>query len=129
MKRTNPIEDAAGKTPSVVLRAFAPETEYVLSLDGYLLLEAIGSPLTKGQVPGLRDIMIALLVMTDTDAVTKARRTGKLDSYISAASAGKKPGDILALAEKVKAAFEEALAPTEDGVTHEKKPSTASAGG
>ena len=54
MKR-NVIKEAASKTPSVVLAAFAPETEYTLTLDGWILLEALGCAYVTGGKPGMRN--------------------------------------------------------------------------
>lgn len=129
-RKTVTAAAAAGVTPSIVLRAFAPDTEFVLTLDGYLLLEALGCAFLRGQFPGMRDIMLAALVMTDCPAVQKAHRQKRVDALLGEAYAGKKPGDILALADAVRTALEDALAPTDDGgVEREKKHSSASAGG
>lgn len=130
MKRKNSIAAAASRNPSVVLRAFAPETCFTLSLDGWILLEALGSNYVAGRAPTMRDIVMAILVMTDEDAMFEARKKGRIESLIAAATAGKKPGDILCMADKIKAAFEDALNPSDSGADEaEKKSSPESAGG
>lgn len=129
MKR-KPSPAASSGNPSVVLRAFAPETCFTLSLDGWILLEAMGSNYTSGALPTMRDTVLAMLVMTDEDAVFEARKKGKIDQLISAATAGKKPGDILCMADKIKEAFEDALNPSDSGADpSEKKSSAAPDGG
>jgi hypothetical protein len=121
---------ASNSNPSVVLKAFAPETEYTLTLDGWLLLEALQSGYTTGANPTMRDTILALLVMTDEEAVLKARKAGKIDQLISAFSEGKRPGDVLALGPKIKEAFEAALEPASSGADpSEKKSSQESDGG
>jgi hypothetical protein len=129
MAKRNLVQEAASKNPSVVLRAFAPENEFVCSLDAWIFLEAMGSPFTTGGKPGLGDLVLAALVMTDTDAVIKARRTGKLDELMKTATKGKRPADVIpltdALAEAINAAFE----PSDSGTEAEKKDSAAPDGG
>lgn len=131
MKRSrNSIAAAAGRTPSVVLAAFAPDTELALSLDGWILLESLRNGYVTGETPGLRDTVVCLLVMTDEDAVFEAKKRGKMDQLIAAATKDKKPGDILSMAEKIRAAFEHAMQPTDSGAEPlEKKSSPAAAGG
>jgi hypothetical protein len=117
-------------TPSVVLRAFAEDTEYVLDLDGAILLEALDCSFIAGGTPGLRDTLLACLVMTDAAAVRAAHRTGTLDKLLSQASAGKRLADIMGRAEKIAAALEASIAPTDSGCDPtEKKLSAAPAGG
>ena len=83
-----------------------------------------------GNAPGLRDTVVAALVMTDEDAVIAARKAGKLDEMVRKATAGKRPSDALELAPKIKAAFEDALAPADAGTERpEKKSSAAPDGG
>ena len=83
MSKRNPIAEAAGKTPSVVLAAFAPDTEFSLSLDGWILLESMRNPYVLGQPPGLRDTVLCMLVMTDEDAVFEAKKRGRIDKLIA----------------------------------------------
>lgn len=131
MKR-KPLSDLSRPrgNPTVVLRAFAPETEFVCDLDAWILLEALESPFTLGEKPGLGDLVTAALVMTDYDAVSAARRTGKLDELIHKATAGKRPADVMHLPEKLGAVIEAAFAPTHSGAEgQEKKSSAAPAGG
>lgn len=130
MANKNRITEAANRTPSVVLRAFAPETEFECTLDAWLLLEALKSPLCNGETPGMRDLLLASLVFTDIDAVHRARKTGKLDDLLASATAGKRPADLLGLPEKVTAAIQAGFAPLDDGTDPaEKKSSAAPAGG
>jgi hypothetical protein len=131
MKRRPSKSPTAGSgNPSVVLRAFAPETCFTLSLDGWILLEALGSAYTTGGQPTMRDTVLAILVMTDEDAVFSARKAGKIEALVAAFTAGKKPGDVLALGDKIKAAFDTALEPSNSGAdSSEKKSSAAPAGG
>lgn len=131
MKRPpqNSITEAASRNPSVVLRAFAPETAYTLTLNGWILLEALESPFTIGGRPGARDVLLAALVMTDEEAVLKARKAGRLDALLAAATAGKRPAAIIALTEKVGAAIAAAFDPAGDETGTEKKSSAAPAGG
>ena len=129
-KRQNPIAAAASKNPSVVLRAFAPDTEYVCSLDAWIVLEALGSAFTTGERPGMRDVVIAALVFTDIDAVFAARKTGKLDELVAKATAGKRPADALPLTDKIGEAIKAAFDPSDSGADpEEKKSSAAPAGG
>lgn len=129
MKRKNSIQSQASKNPSVVLRAFAPETEFVMSLDGWMLLESMDIGLTRGERPTTRDLIIAMLVMTDIDAVFKAKRTRKLDALISEATEGRSVGDIMGYADKVTSAVEAAFEPSDTGTETEKKPSPDADGG
>ena len=117
--------------PSAVLRAFAPDTPYVLTLDGYLLLEALGSPLATGAKPGMYDMTLAALVMTEEAAVYAARRAGKLDELVRSATAGKRPADIMAITPAIIAAIAAAFDPvnTSASIPSEKKSSPAPAGG
>jgi len=133
MKRKNNIAAQASKNPSVVLAAFAEETEYVLDLDGAILLESLGCAfITGGGSPGLRDTLMAMLVMTDIDAVRKAMRTpGGLQKLLDAASKGRRLAHIMGQADKIAAALEASLAPVMSGATSatEKKSSAAPDGG
>lgn len=129
MKRKNQIAAAASKNPSVVLRAFAPETCFTLSLDGWILLEALGSPLTTSGTPGLKDLCLAALVMTDEDAVLAARKSGKLEALLASFTHGKRPADVLGLTDKIHAAINAAFDPADSGVEVEKKSSVAPVGG
>ena len=116
--------------PSAVLRAFAPETELVLTLDGYILLEAMESPLTTGQKPRIYDLVLAALVMTDESAVLAARRAGKVEDLIRANTAGKRPADIVALTPLITAAIAAAFDPVHTGaISTEKKSSQEPVGG
>ncbi len=129
MSKRNAIAEAASKNPSVVLRAFAPETEYVCTLDAWIFLEAIGSPFATAGKPGLRDMLIAALVFTDVDAVIKARRNGKFDAMVAEASAGKMPSDVMPLTDLLGAAIAAGFAPVSDVSNDEKKSSAESDGG
>lgn len=129
MAKRNPIEEAKNRNPSVVLRAFAPETEFECSLDAWLLLEAMGSPLCQGETPGMRDLLLAALVFTDISAVRAARKTGKLEDLLAQATAGKRPADIADLPAKVTAAIRAGFEPLDSGAETEKKSSAAPAGG
>ena len=130
MAKRNRIAEAADRTPSVVLAAFAPETEFECSLDAWLLLEALQSPLCQGETPGMRDLLLAALVFTDLPAVRTARKTGKLEDLLARATAGKRPADLLGLPEKVTAAIRAGFAPLDSGTdSAEKKSSAAPAGG
>ena len=129
-KRQNPIAAAASKNPSVVLRAFAPETEYTCSLDAWILLEALGSPFAAGGNPGLGDLVTAALVMTDTDAVIAARKSGRFAELLANATKGRRPADVLPLTEKLGMAIKAAFDPVDSGADPaEKKSSAAPAGG
>jgi hypothetical protein len=128
MAKRNLIAEQGSRNPSVVLRAFAADTDLTLTLDGWLLLEALENAYVTGGKPTLRDSIIALLVMTDTDAVADARRRGRMDALVREATADRKPGDILAAVPRIARAFEDALQPTHDGAEHEKKSSAESAG-
>lgn len=127
-RRTQPRSESA--QPSVVLAAFAPETEYTLSLDGWILLEALGSGFTTGDQPTTRDIVLAAFVMTDEDAMLAARRKGTVEDLLRQATAGKRPADAVALIPKITEAINAAFAPTESGAApSEKKRPPAPAGG
>ena len=117
--------------PSVVLRAFAPETDYVLSVNGVMLLEACDSPFISGErTPGMRDIMLAMLVLTDEDAVIAAHRKGALDALIHDAGAGRRPAEVFAQAPKIHAAIAAAMEPVDSGADDDqKKSSPGPAGG
>ena len=123
------ITDQASKNPSVVLRAFAPDTEFVLTLDGWMLMESLDLPITRGERPKSRDLIIAMLVMTDEVAVRKAIRTRKIDELVKSATKGKSVGDIMAFAAKVTEAVEQAFEPSDTGVETVKKDSAEPAGG
>lgn len=128
--RANPIAEAAGRNPSVVIQAFCPETEYTLDLDGCILLEALQSPFLTGGAPGIRDTLLASLVLTDADAVLRARRNNRIDDLIRDASRGRRPADLIALGTKISAAIAAAFAPLQTGTEPaEKKSSLAPAGG
>jgi hypothetical protein len=128
-KAKKPTAGSPG-TPSVVLRAFAPETNYTLTLDGYILLEALGCGLMKGTGATMRDMILAILVMTDEEAVMAARKSGRIEALISKFTEGKRPGEIRHLIEKANQAFEEATAPSDTGgAASEKKSSAESDGG
>lgn len=131
MKRRRPPDLSGLATPSVVLRAFAPETEFSLSLDGWILLEALGNKFVTGGSPGFRDVVVAALVMSDEDAVFAARRKGNLDALIAEATKGRRPSHAIAMLPKVRAAFDDSLAPADTGAAagDEKKSSAAPAGG
>lgn len=130
MKRTNNAIETASRNPSVVLRAFAPETPFTLTLDGWILLEALGNGYVTGAAPGLRDTVVAMLVMTDEDAVIEARKNGKLDVLVKSATAGKRPADATQYFKKIEAAFADAVAPADAGTERpEKKSSAAPDGG
>jgi len=129
MAKKNPILAAASRTPSVVVAAFAPETEYTLTLDGWILLEALGCAYVSGGRPGMRDSILAILVMTDEDAVFEARKKGKIDQLIRGVTKDKRPADIMAQVDKIRAAFDAALDPMDDGANREKKSSAESDGG
>jgi hypothetical protein len=129
-RKSSAPSSSSSANPSVVLRAFAPETCFTLSLDGWILLEALESNYTAGRAPTMRDTVLAILVMTDEEAVFAARKKGKIEDLIAAATAGKKPSDVLAMADKIAAAFEDALNPSASGAdAGEKKSSAAPAGG
>lgn len=117
--------------PSVVLNAFAPETEFVLTLDGWMLLESLDNALTNGTRPKTRDLLLAMLVMTDEEAVFAAKRRGKIDELLSTASAGRKPGDVTGYTEQILAAVEVAFEPSDSGALRdgEKKSPAAPVGG
>lgn len=131
MKRKPSTTTSSSGNPSVVLRAFAPETCFTLSLDGWILLETLGCGYTTGAAqPTMLDTVLAILVMTDEDAVLKSRKAGKIEALVSAFSQGKRPADVLALGAKVKQAFEAALEPSDSGADPaEKKSSVAPVGG
>jgi hypothetical protein len=129
MAKRNQIREQASRNPSVVLRAFAPETDFVLTLDGALLLERLECKYITGGKPGLRDLILSILVMTDEDAVLEALRKRTLDKLMSSASAGKTPGDILQLGDKVAQALATAMEPTDSGTPSEKKSSAERDGG
>ena len=130
MAKRNSIADQASKNPSVVLRAFAPETEFEVTLDGWMMMEAMGLALTRGERPSTRDLIVAMLIMTDIDAVRKAHRSRKLEELISAACKGKSVGDIMAYTAKITEAIEAAFEPTDSGAdAGEKKSSPAPDGG
>jgi len=64
--------------------------------------------------------------------VTAARRGGKLDAFIAGQTAGKRPGDIVPLIPKIKAAIEAAFdpaGPAGSSSSDEKKSPSAPAGG
>ena len=115
--------------PSVVLSVFAPETEFSLSLDGWILLEALDSPFATGGKPTTYDLVLAALVMTDESAVLAARRKGTLEELMSAHTAGKRPADVMGLAEPIAAAIAAAFLPVDHGAASEKKSPAAPAGG
>lgn len=113
----------------MVLAAFAPETEYALTLDGWMLLEAVNSPLTNGEQPGTQDLLLAMLVMTDEDSVFAARRNRTLDDLLAAASKNKRPADIYGIAPKIHAAIQQAFAVLDSGAKSEKKSQPELVGG
>jgi hypothetical protein len=119
MKRK--FTDNSSANPSVVLRAFAPETHFTLTLDGWILLEALESPFVTGQSPGLRDLVIAVLVMTDTAAVADARKNRGFDKLVADATFGKSPGDVMSLVPRITAAIQAAFDPADTGTQTEKK--------
>lgn len=134
MKKTarKPVtEPSRSANPSVVLDAFAPETELVLSVNGALLLEALDNPHFVGKrTPTLRDTIIAALVMIDDTAVSQAQRRGKLDDLIREFSSDHSMPEVLSLFPKVTAAIAAALTPLDSGADpDEKKSSAAAAGG
>jgi hypothetical protein len=116
-------------TPSIVQQAFLPETEYVLTLDGALILEALGCRYLTGGQPGLRDIILSILVMTDEDAVILAHRKGQVDKLIQSVTAAHSLGEVLRLGDKVGEALQAALNPTESGVENDEKKSYAAPDG
>jgi hypothetical protein len=122
---------SASANPSVVLRAFAPETEFTLTLDGALLLEALGCAFITGGTPGIRDAVMAVLVMTDEEAVFEARRKGRFEELMRATTKDRRPADILGLADKIAAALQDAIHPAATGAdpADEKKSAAAPAGG
>ena len=73
MKRKSAKSAATAGNPAAVLRAFATEAEFILTLDGFLLLEALGSAFATGTHPKLYDVVLAAIVMSDEDAVLAAR--------------------------------------------------------
>jgi hypothetical protein len=131
MKRKSSPAASTGN-PSVVLRAFAPETCFTLSLDGWILLEALGSPYASGGMIQMRDSIILMLAMIDVDALAAARRMGPnaVEDLVLSVSKGKRPAEIVALRPKLEAAVAAALAPiSTDAEAPEKKSSQAPAGG
>lgn len=130
MKRKPAKPAATAGNPSAVLRAFAPEAGFTLTLDGFLLLEALGSAFATGTHPKLYDVVIAAIVMTDEDAVLAARRKGTLDDLVKAFTANRRPADIVALTPRISAAITAAFDPVFTGAAPgEKKSSPAPAGG
>ena len=129
MAKRSPMKDPAAGNPRVVLRAFAPETELVMSLQGWMLLEAMDNALTRGERPDTRDIILAVLTMRDAAAVRKAHQVRKLEDLIAAATKGQSVGDIMAYLPTIAAAIEAAFEPTaEPTATGEKKSHAAPAG-
>ncbi len=122
---------SASATPSVVLSAFAPDTEFELTLNGWMLLESLDNALTNGTRPKTRDLLLAMLVMTDEDAVFVAKRRGKIEELLSSASTGKKPGDVTNYTQRILEAVEAAFEPSDSGALRdgEKKSPAAPAGG
>jgi hypothetical protein len=129
MAKRNTISEQSSRNPSVVLRAFAPETEYEVTLDGWMFMEALGLALTRGERPTTRELILAMLVLTDLTAVKKAHRGRKLELLIAEAAKGKSVGDIMAYTAKVTEAVEAAFEPTDSGADGEKKSSAAPDGG
>lgn len=125
-------------TPSIVLRAFSPDTGLELSLEGTLVLEALDCAfITGSHKPGVRDSMLALVAMTDLDTLKAARRTGKVDELLEALGREKKPRELMALlpriAEAVRIASEPAAGGEDDAGADlsflEKKSGADAAGG
>jgi hypothetical protein len=133
MKRRPSKSPTAGSgNPSVVLRAFAPETCFTLSLDGWILLEAMQSPYAGGGTIQMRDSVILMLAMIDVDALEAARRMGPkaVDDLVLSVSKGRRPAEIVALRPKLEAAVAAALDPiSTDTEAPEKKSSPEPAGG
>ena len=103
-------------TPSIVRRAFAPETQYTLDLEGMLLLESLDCALVTGsRKPGLRDTILALLVLTDLAAVKKARSSKGVQGLIDAAVKGRKPAELFGLQERIVEAIKLACEPAPEG--------------
>lgn len=127
-------------TPSIVLAAFAPETELELTLEATLILEALDCGfITGSHTPGIRDALLALLAMTDLPALKAARKRGTIDELLETAGRSRKPSALLAMvpaiAEAVRLATDPAAAaePLDDDdnsfISVEKKSAPAAAGG
>lgn len=127
----NPIEEAASRTPSIVLDAFAPQAALVLTLDAWLLLEALGSPYIIGGTITMRDTVLFYLALADADGLFAARAGGSLDELVHTWAKGRTPQEVLALRPQLAAALAAALAPASGSGADDakKKPSTATAGG
>jgi hypothetical protein len=99
-------------TPSVVLAAFAPETEYDLDVEAVLVLEALDCAyITGSRRPGVRDAMLSLLAMTDLAALKDARRRGTVEELIAAAGRGRPPRELMARLPAIAAAIAAATGP------------------
>ena len=129
--KTDPIAAASGKTPSVVLGAFAPGAQARYDMRGWLLLESIGSPIVRGLAPNYRDTVVAYLILRDSAAVEQACKRGKLDAMVDEYTANRSPAELVAYMEAVKTAVAAAFNPVNDPsqAGAEKKSSADAAGG
>jgi hypothetical protein len=120
-----------GRNPSVVLEAFVPKTDLVVSVQDLLRLERIGSPLLLGGRVSLADWIIAHGVLTAWTDLEKAWRKNALEKWVDAQAAILAPGDLTKLTAQVSAAIEAALKPStaDQGSDPEKKSSAESVGG
>ncbi|MEO5915561.1 MAG: hypothetical protein ABIS50_15110 [Luteolibacter sp.] len=128
--KPNSILEAASKNPSVALRAFAPEVDYILTMDAWMLLEALESPYVSGGKLQMRDTMVLLLAMTDTDTLFAAKRKGPdaVEDLLRAAGRTLRPQAVMDLRPKIEAAIDAAFDPLPPGEA-EKKSSAAPVGG
>ena len=124
------------KTPTTVTAAFLPETEYILDVEGTLILEALDCAwITGSRPPGFRDTLLAHLAMTDLAALKRARQSGTVDALLAQRGRGQPPREVMAqlpaIAAAIKAATDPAATPepTGDDDSPEKKDSPDADGG
>ena len=100
------------KTPSVVIAAFAPETEYDLDVEAVLVLEALDCAyITGSRRPGVRDAMLSLVAMTDLPALKDARRRGTVDELLASVGRGRPPRELMERLPAIAAAIAAATGP------------------
>lgn len=110
-------------TPSLILQAFAPESEpLTCTMQSVLLLEAVSSPLLTGGTPSFQDIVAAHYILSQPEAALAARKAGTLDAAVLDHASALQPAQLTTLSEHIAAALTAAFASTAATAAYDADP-------
>ena len=122
------ISEAAGRTPSAVLAAFARPGKRFDML-GWILLEDTGNPVAYGRRPSFRQTLEAWLLLEHGCVWFQAQLEKKtLGTAVNGFATGRSPSDLKSLSDAVKDAVKVSFSPMAGASAGEKK-NLADAGG